>query len=182
MFKTGQLVQVRADKDIWNGEWSGPMEVKCDSTGGGTTVIHPRHGAGRFDSLRLELVTSAVPLFRKGDKILIEYEVVKDEPQRVPGADRHVEVTYPGQRGTNAATRLAEMLATGSITRAPEPPYVPKPGDWFHFWRSRKGVYPPVRCIWIDDRGIVSENEAGERNYHAREGMIYSTKFDFVPA
>lgn len=134
-----------------------------------------------YPSEAFSLVAPAPLLFRKGDKVLVEYTVECNQADSLNASrNNQLKVSAEGL-GEHKYVSIA-MLNAGSITRAPEPPYVPKPGDKFHFWPSRKGVYPPVLCIWIDDRGVVSENEAGERNYHAREGMLYSSKFDFIPA
>lgn len=165
MFKVDDRVQLK-NQARFGGVWTGPMTISkvAPTLSYSIYVKHPLRGRGAFDPHELELVEPEVPLFRKGDKITVTYEVLQDEPERRPGADRHVRVTAPGVRAADGVTRIAEFLAAGTIERAPEPPYVPKPGDKFNF-----GIIsdPAVlnTCIWSDDKGLLYESRVDYRNY-----------------
>lgn len=96
----------------------------------------------------------AVPLFRKGDKVLVKYTVEQDQ---VAG-QQNIRVSVPGLDG-QYITCGRTMLEAGTITRAPEPPYVPKVGDKFIFSGIR------CLCLFADEKSIMYENRANGHRY-----------------
>lgn len=100
----------------------------------------------------------AVPLFRKGDKVLVEYTVEYDEDKSVDAQrGSGLPVSAPGLQVST--TRSLNMLRAGTITRAPEPPYVPKVGDKFSFLLSSGAPSEYVNTlIFSDDKGILYED------------------------
>ena len=111
-------------------------------------------------------------LYRKGDKITITFEVIEDQ--------RRYEAVWVRVGEHYQRYLVSEILDQGKLEPAPEPPYVPKIGDEFHFWPDAKADgYPPCKCIWIDNKSIVFERV--ERR-GSRGIASLSTAYDFVRA
>lgn len=103
-----------------------------------------------------EIELAAPPLFRKGDKVLVEFTVVEDQTKAFS-----VYCTSPGM---GLHRRSIAMLNAGTITRAPEPPYVPKVGDKFSFLLSSGEPLEHVNTlVFADFKGLLYEDEFGYR-------------------
>lgn len=164
-FKVGDLVDFQPRTGFGLCEEEGPFEVTqigVDTQGRDTIRVKAEDATiRRFDYLTsdFKLHVPPIPLFRKGDKVVVEYEVIADEPPQLNGVYRPVYVTANGVRAGGGVARLAEFLAAGTITRAPEPSYLPKPGDKFIFSGSR------CLCIFADAKSIMYENRTSGYRY-----------------
>jgi hypothetical protein len=112
----------------------------------------------------IELVPT---LFRKGDKVLVEYTVTQDQASN----QVNISVSSPGLNGTHLTLSL-NQLREGAITRAPEPPYVPEVGDRFKFGK----LTCPYTLVFIDAKSLVYETPEGGRGYSSRYDTEQYTK------
>ena len=98
-------------------------------------------------------------LYRTGDKITITYEVVRDQRNSWD----EVKVSIAGREAIKPLSRHPDTLRLGTLEAAPEPPYLPKPGDIFYFVYSDKSVSPSLyRCIaWDGDEGFFHQQVGG---------------------
>src|SRR5690606_6605313 len=107
-----------------------------------------------------------VRLYRTGDKITITYEVVKDQRNYWD----EVKVSIAGREAIKPLSRHPDTLRLGTLEAAPEPPYLPKPGDVFYFIYADNSVSSPYKCsAWDGDEGFFHRSADGKgfRGWHS---------------
>lgn len=98
-------------------------------------------------------------LFRKGDKVTVTYEVMEDK--KAP-ADKHCVMVNPiGRELPHPGGYLRRGDATlryGKLEPAPEPSYVPKPGDLFRLKSGGALYFNVCRCLFVDEKSLMYES------------------------
>lgn len=172
MFKVGDKVRL-TDQAKYSGSWAGEMEVVSDSIYGAVLCRHPKRGVGSFYVTELELVPLPRRLYRKGDKVTLTVEVIADQT-----TSHLIAVQFSNGHTT---TLVAKNLDTGTLEPAPEPPYVPKPGEKFRFKTGPSEHHWSRNCIlvWMDDKSIVYDVD-GYRTCNNRHSMFQTGDFKRV--
>lgn len=159
MFEIGAKVRVKDTGPSYRGQ----VGIVEPSLGQSACIVKFSDGfRDAYFFVDLELVEEPRRLYRKGDKITVTYTVTTDEADSMNAArNNQLPVTAPGlsEKSGSHYVSLA-MLREGVLEPAPEPPYVPKPGDEFFLYPSHR--MSPYTCLYIDDRVILTRRNGAE--------------------